>query len=166
MFPITNNTALYSLENPLTNHQRLECFCHYRINLNNPSHFKHSSVTSQTLLGNPSKFGNVQNAKLFMLEMLYISIITMQYTRFSMQRGHSLIELSIKNYTSDSSNTAYQKIIHSSTTAVLSTLYFYSIWNKKALLIITATILTAHQKLWAIQLSFNKSHLTIFCSQM
>jgi hypothetical protein len=35
----TNNTASYLLHSPTTHQQRLECFCHYRINPNNPSHF-------------------------------------------------------------------------------------------------------------------------------
>jgi hypothetical protein len=35
----TNNTASYPLHNPITHQQRLEYFCHYRLNPNNPSHF-------------------------------------------------------------------------------------------------------------------------------
>ena len=56
---------------------------------------------------------------------------------------------------------AYPKIIHSSIQVVVLTLYFYSMCNKKALLIVMATILKTYQKVWVIQQSFNKTHLTI-----
>lgn len=55
MSPITNNTALYSLENLITNHQRLECSCHYRLNLNTPSHFATFPCNVTDFTGEPFK---------------------------------------------------------------------------------------------------------------
>lgn len=83
-----------------------------------------------------------------------------------MQRWPTSIALFLEKYTSNSSNMACQKIIHSSIQVVVPTRDFYSMCTKKALLIVMATLLTTHQKLLAIQQSFNQINLTIFGSKM
>jgi len=162
MSATTNNTASYPLHNLITHQQRLECFCHYRINPNNPFYFATFPGNLRDYIDELFKLWQYLNRKIIhALDVIGFDYYTIPNTLFSTQGWPAFVALVIEKYTNTSSNMASQKNIHSSIQVGGPTLYFYSMCNKKALLIVIATLLTTHHKVWAIKQSFNKTHLII-----
>jgi len=80
MSATTNNTASYPLHNLITHQQRLECFCHYRINPNNPFHFVTFPGNVRDYIGKLFKVWQYLNRKI--IHALDVIGLDYYYTRY------------------------------------------------------------------------------------
>lgn len=136
----TNNTASYPLHSPITHQQRLDCFCHYRINPKNPFYFATFPSNVRDSIGEVFQVWQCPNRQII---QAYFRCYRPGLLLCQMPGFRHNADLLLSHYLSKITPAIHQTrliknylILDSSCGA---NALFYSICNKKALLIVIKT---------------------------